>query len=161
MRAAVVTGVSSGIGLATAGLMAKHGIHVFGSVRHAADAAPAAALCGINFTPLVFDVTDEKAIEEAAADVRDHLRGERLFGLVNNAGIAVPGPTLHLSIGDFRHQIEVNLTGAFAVTKSFLPLLGTEHALTGRPGRIHQRQFRWRAPRPSIHGRIRCIKACP
>ena len=136
MRAAVVTGVSSGIGLATAGLLAKHGIHVFGSVRQAADAAPAAAFCGINFTPLVFDVTDEKAIEEAAADVRGHLRGERLFGLVNNAGIAVPGPTLHLSVADFRHQIEVNLTGAFAVTKSFLPLLGTEHALTGRPGRI-------------------------
>jgi NAD(P)-dependent dehydrogenase (short-subunit alcohol dehydrogenase family) len=126
MKAVVVTGVSSGIGLATAGILARHGIHVFGSVRRAADAANATAACEGHFTPLVFDITDEKLIEEAAREVRDRLGGERLFGLVNNAGIAVPGPALYLSVADFSRQIEVNLTGAFAVTKSFLPLLGTD-----------------------------------
>ncbi len=127
MKAAVVTGVSSGIGLATAATLARNGIHVFGSVRRASDAERAAASCAGNFTPLVFDVTDEKSIEEAAHEVRTRLGVERLFGLVNNAGIAVPGPTLHLSVADFRHQIEVNLTGAFAVTRSFIPLLGADH----------------------------------
>ncbi len=48
----------------------------------------------------------------------------------------MPGPTLHLSVADFRHQIDVNLTGAFAVTKSFLPLLGTDRSLKGPSGRI-------------------------
>jgi len=136
MKAVVVTGVSSGIGLATAATLARKGIHVFGSVRRASDAERAASVCAGNFTPLLFDVTDEKPIEEATRYVRARLGGERLFGLVNNAGIAVPGPALHLSIADFRHQIEVNLTGAFAVTKSFIPLLGADRTLTGRPGRI-------------------------
>ncbi len=136
MKAAVVTGVSSGIGLATAATLARNGIHVFGSVRRVADAERATAACEGNFTPLIFDVTDEKLIEEAAREVRGRLGGERLFGLVNNAGIAVPGPTLHLSVADFRRQIEINLTGAFAVTRSFIPLLGADHSLKGHPGRI-------------------------
>jgi NAD(P)-dependent dehydrogenase (short-subunit alcohol dehydrogenase family) len=133
MKAVVVTGVSSGIGLATAGLLARRGIHVFGSVRRASDADRAMAACEGHFTPLVFDLNDEKLIEEAAREVRVRLGAERLFGLVNNAGIAVPG---HLSVADFSRQIEVNLTGAFAVTKRFLPLLGTDRSLNGRPGRI-------------------------
>ena len=136
MNAVVVTGVSSGIGLATAKLLAQRGIHVFGSVRRKPDADRTAAACGGNFTPLLFDVTDEKLIGDAAVEVRERLGGERLLGLVNNAGIAVPGPTLHLSTADFRRQIEINLTGAFAVTKSFLPLLGTDRSLGGHPGRI-------------------------
>lgn len=136
MKAVVVTGVSSGIGLATAELLARRGIHVFGSVRRAADADRATAACEGHFTPLVFDINDERLVEEAANEVRAHLGGERLFGLINNAGIAIPGPTLELSVADFRHQIEVNLTGAFAVTKIFLPLLGTDRSLNGSPGRI-------------------------
>ena len=136
MRSVVVTGVSSGIGLATAVMLARRGIHVFGSVRRMPDAERAAAGCEGKFSPLVFDVTDEKSIEQAAHEVSVQLGGERLFGLVNNAGIAVPGPTLDLSVADFRHQIEVNLTGAFAVTKSFLPLLGTDRSLRSSPGRI-------------------------
>jgi NAD(P)-dependent dehydrogenase (short-subunit alcohol dehydrogenase family) len=91
MKAAVVTGVSTGIGLATGAMLAQRGVHVFGSVRRAADAEPAAAACDGNFTPLVFDVTDEQLIEEAGREVRARLDGERLFGLVNNAG-ASPCP---------------------------------------------------------------------
>jgi NAD(P)-dependent dehydrogenase (short-subunit alcohol dehydrogenase family) len=136
MKAVVVTGVSSGIGLATAAVLARRGVHVFGNVRREADAMRVGAECGDNFTPLVFDVTDENLIERAAHQVRDRLSGERLFGLVNNAGIAVPGPALHLSVSDFRHQLEVNLIGAFAVTKNFLPLLGADRSLTGPSGRI-------------------------
>jgi hypothetical protein len=136
MKAVVVTGVSSGIGLATAVLLAQCGIHVFGSVRRPSDAERASTACAGNFTPLVFDVTDENLVEQAAHDVCARLGGDRLFGLVNNAGIAVPGHALHLSVADFRHQLDINLTGAFAVTKSFLPLLGTDPSLDGRPGRI-------------------------
>jgi NAD(P)-dependent dehydrogenase (short-subunit alcohol dehydrogenase family) len=136
MKTVVVTGVSTGIGLATACLLAQRGMQVFGSVRRPGDAEPARAECGGNFTPLIFDITDPAAIAEAVREVRERLSGERLFGLVNNAGVAVPGPTLELSVTDFRHQVDVNLTGAFAVTKGFLPLLGTDHELIGRAGRI-------------------------
>ena len=49
--------------------------------------------------------------------------GGRIAGLVNNAGIAVPGPLEHLPMDEFRRQIEVNLTGQVAVTQAFLPML--------------------------------------
>ena len=47
----------------------------------------------------------------------------RIAGLVNNAGIAVPGPLEYLPMDEFRRQIEVNLTGQVAVTQAFLPML--------------------------------------
>jgi NAD(P)-dependent dehydrogenase (short-subunit alcohol dehydrogenase family) len=59
-----------------------------------------------------------------------------LFGLVNNAGMAVPGPLLHLKIADFERQLAVNLTGQLIVTQAFAPLLGADPARTGTPGRI-------------------------
>jgi NAD(P)-dependent dehydrogenase (short-subunit alcohol dehydrogenase family) len=85
---------------------------------------------------LTFDITDEKKVQFAAQLVRDQLQGETLFGLVNNAGIAVPGPLLHQPTQDFRHQLEVNLVGTLIVTKAFLPLLGSDRSLRGKPGRI-------------------------
>jgi NAD(P)-dependent dehydrogenase (short-subunit alcohol dehydrogenase family) len=68
--------------------------------------------------------------------VREQLNGDILFGLVNNAGIAVPGSLMHLPTDDFRHQLEVNLVGVLIVTKAFLPLLGADRSLHGDPGRI-------------------------
>ena len=136
MKSVVVTGVSSGIGRGTAKVLVKKGFHVFGSVRKAEDAKQLADELGNAFTPLIFDVTDERAVHEAAQQVRDSLHGETLFGLVNNAGIAVPGPLAHLSVDEYRHQLEVNLVGPFIVTQAFVPLLGADRSLKGNPGRI-------------------------
>jgi hypothetical protein len=135
-RSAVVTGVSSGIGLATARVLAARGFRVFGSVRKASDAAPLAAELGESFTPLVFDVTDAVAVAAAAEAVGRALGGDGLAGLVNNAGIAVPGPLELLPLEDFRRQLEVNLVGPLAVAKAFLPLLGADPRRAGPPGRI-------------------------
>ena len=101
-------------------------MHVFGSVRQAADAERLQRELGSRFTPLVFDVTDDAGVIQAARHVEAHLKGCALFGLVNNAGVAFPGPLLHLPIGDFRRQLEVNLTAQLFVTQTFLPLLGTD-----------------------------------
>jgi NAD(P)-dependent dehydrogenase (short-subunit alcohol dehydrogenase family) len=136
MRSVVVTGVSTGIGRATALLLARRGFHVFGSVRKPQDAASLQQTLGERFTPLVFDVTDEAAARAAAQTVRVALNGRRLAGLVNNAGIAVGGPLTDVPIAEFRKQLEVNVTGPMIVTQAFLPLLGTDKTLTGVPGRI-------------------------
>ncbi|BCW90245.1 hypothetical protein sos41_34130 [Alphaproteobacteria bacterium SO-S41] len=136
MRSVVVTGSSTGIGHAAAKELIARGFRVFGSVRKIADGTRLAAEFGANFVPLLFDVTDEAAIARAAADVRTALNGEILAGLVNNAGIAVAGPLLHLPIAEFRTQIEVNLTGQLAVTQAFASQLGADRALKGDPGRI-------------------------
>jgi NAD(P)-dependent dehydrogenase (short-subunit alcohol dehydrogenase family) len=92
MRSVVVTGASTGIGWATARLLLDKGFRVFGSVRKQADADRLKSEFGSNFTPLLFDVTDEAAVLAAAREVRAALSGETLAGLVNNAGIAVAGP---------------------------------------------------------------------
>ncbi|MCS3762976.1 NAD(P)-dependent dehydrogenase (short-subunit alcohol dehydrogenase family) [Bradyrhizobium centrosematis] len=100
MRSVVVTGASTGIGWATAQFLIGRGYRVFGSVRKQADADRLTAEFGTNFSPLLFDVTDEAAVLAAARTVREALGGETLAGLVNNAGVAVAGSalaSLHLS----------------------------------------------------------------
>lgn len=135
MKAVVVTGVSSGIGWGIAKVLTAKGLHVFGSVRNEADAARLSSTFK-NFSPLVFDVTDEAAVRAGAQTVRKALAGQKLMGLVNNADIAIPGPVLHQPLADYRKQIEVNLIGAFVVSQAFAPLLGADRALAGSAGRI-------------------------
>ncbi len=131
MKSYVVTGASTGIGLAAVKLLLEKGHRVYGSVRRAQD-----AFAHPNFRPLLFDVTNDDAIFAAAAEVRRELDGGTLAGLVNNAGIAVAGPVLHLSPAEFRKQFAINVTGAFVVSQAFLPLLGCDRTLKGAPGRI-------------------------
>ncbi len=136
MQSVVVTGVSTGIGWGITKVLIGHGFRVFGSVRKPQDAERLSKEFGGNFVPLLFDVTDETAVQAAAEQVRQQFNGETLLGLVNNAGIAVPGPLVLLAAEDFRHQLEVNLVSVLIVTKAFLPLLGSDRSLRGKPGRI-------------------------
>ncbi len=135
-RSVVITGTSTGIGWGAAKILLGRGFRVFGSLRKPADAQRLKAEFGDDFVPLLFDVTDEAAVYAAAAKVRAALAGETLAGLVNNAGVAVPGPLLEVPIEEFRRQFEVNLIGVVTVTQAFAPLLGTDAELHGKPGRI-------------------------
>ncbi len=67
---------------------------------------------------------------------QERLGGSTLRGLVNNAGISVVGPLQYLPVDEFRRQLEVSLVGPLIVTQAFLPMLGADHSLTGKPGRI-------------------------
>jgi len=136
MKSVVITGASTGIGFACSKLLLARGFRVFGSVRKPADAERLRSELGANFTPLLFDVTDEAAVKAAASEVRAALNGEALAGLVNNAGIAVAGPVTELPIEQFRHQMEVNVIGPVIATQAFAPLLGADPAMTGARGRI-------------------------
>jgi NAD(P)-dependent dehydrogenase (short-subunit alcohol dehydrogenase family) len=135
-RSVVVTGASTGIGAACVKVLVANGFHVFGSVRKQGDAERLSKEFGTSLTPLVFDVTDEAAVAAGAKKVEAALEGTTLYGLVNNAGIAVPGPLLYLKVEDFRHQLAVNLTGQLIVTQAFAPLLGADRERKGMPGRI-------------------------
>ena len=136
MPSIVITGASTGIGWATARLLLGRGFRVFGSVRKQTDADRLKSEFGANFTPLLFDVTDEAAVLAAAQQVRAALKGETLAGLVNNAGIAVAGPVLELSADEFRRQMDVNVIGPIIATQSFGPLLSSDPQLKGSRGRI-------------------------
>jgi NAD(P)-dependent dehydrogenase (short-subunit alcohol dehydrogenase family) len=136
MRSVVITGASTGIGWASARILLDRGFRVFGSVRKQADADRLRGEFGANFTPLLFDVTDEAAVLAAARQVREVLGGETLAGLVNNAGVAVAGPVLELSADDFRRQMDINVIGPVIATQAFGPLLGADPSLKGPKGRI-------------------------
>lgn len=123
MKPVLVTGVSSGIGLAIAASLTGAGIPVFGSVRRAADAAEFQAALGPTARAVMFDLRFARSIESAAGRLRA-LAPEGLAAIVNNAGVAVPGPLEHLDLADFREQLEINVTGALSVIQTFLPLLG-------------------------------------
>lgn len=135
-KSAVVTGVSSGIGRAIAEALMEAGWHVFGSVRSQKDATTVTEALGEGFTPLLFDVTDRSAIDQAAKTVKSALNGQKLAGLINNAGIAVAGPIAYLPEKDLQRQLNVNVFGPMRVTQAFLPLLGTDTSMTGESGRI-------------------------
>ena len=135
-RAVVITGASTGIGRAAVAKAVREGAHVFPSVRKQADAESLTAEFGEAVTPLIFDVADEAAVRAGATRVAAALGGRRLFGLVNNAGIAVPGPLLHLDTEELRRQFEINFFGVHNVTRAFADVLGVDKERTGAPGRI-------------------------
>jgi 3-dehydrosphinganine reductase len=127
-RVALVTGGSSGIGLATAKLLAANGAHVWLVARDrarlsdalsevkAAGNSPSQA-CGM----VSADVADPV---QAAAAVREVTMAAGAPGLlINSAGIVFPGYVEDLDPAAFRQQIEVNYLGAVYVTKAALPAM--------------------------------------
>lgn len=118
-QSVLVTGASTGIGRATAVLLAQKGFCVFAGVRKQSDGESLTAEAS-GIVPLILDVTNAEHIAAAAAVIGE--AGE-LHGLVNNAGIASAAPLEFVPIADLRYQLEVNVVGQVAVTQALLPLL--------------------------------------
>lgn len=133
MRSALVTGASTGIGRATAERLDRGGWRVFAGVRKQQDAEALVAAGSERLVPVILDVTEPEQIEVAVNRIAEEAGA--LHGLVNNAGIAVPGPLETLPIDDFRRQIEVNLTAQVAVTQAMLPLIRRAPAVPLSPHR--------------------------
>ena len=136
MKCILITGVSSGIGYATAQALVERGHHVFGSVRRQKDAERVQEELGENFTPLLFDVIDSEAISRAQEQVAEAVGEKGLYALINNAGIVIPGPLKYTPLEEFRAHFDVNLFGLLDVTQQFLPLLGAAEESPYPPGRI-------------------------
>jgi NAD(P)-dependent dehydrogenase (short-subunit alcohol dehydrogenase family) len=127
MPGILVTGASTGIGEACVLHLASLGHRVFAGVRKPADGERLRDEGGPSIVPVMLDVTDGAAIEEAVAFVERELGTVRLAGLVNNAGVARGGPLEFLPIDEWREQLEVNVVGQVAVTQAFMPLLRAGH----------------------------------
>lgn len=119
----VITGASRGIGEATARRLDQQGFRVYAGVRHLEDGDRLRRNASERLIPLQLDITDEEHIRRAVEVVAQASGAEGLAGLVNNAGISIPAPLEFIPLNDFRHQLEVNVTGQLAVTQAFLPLL--------------------------------------
>ncbi|MEM7407926.1 MAG: SDR family NAD(P)-dependent oxidoreductase [Pseudomonadota bacterium] len=112
---ALVTGAAQGIGLACAKALAADG-HKVMLADIQADAVKAAANeVGGGAVGHVCDMSDPDAIGQLFADIEAHHGPASV--LVNNAGMALPGDFLELSLDDFRAVIDLNLTGTFVATQ--------------------------------------------
>jgi NAD(P)-dependent dehydrogenase (short-subunit alcohol dehydrogenase family) len=132
-RFALVTGTSSGIGKATSLRLAAQGVNVFAGVRRSADGdALLAEVSRISegasskkgrVIPLILDVTSDASIQNAVERVKEETGTNGLWALVNNAGVAVPGPVEEVSSADWRRQFDTNFFGWIEVIRAALPLL--------------------------------------
>src|SRR6266568_5640021 len=109
----LVTGASSGIGRATARLLAERGFTVFGTARKPDDAAPQ------GFTMLALDVRSDESVRACVGQVM--AKAGRLDVLVNNAGYSVTGAAEETSVDEAKAQLETNFFGAVRMVNAVLP----------------------------------------
>jgi NADP-dependent 3-hydroxy acid dehydrogenase YdfG len=116
---AVVTGASSGIGAATAKLLAANGFHVIACARRM-DRLAELAKSDSNIEIFELDVTSQRSVETLATK----LVGKPISVLVNNAGGAFDAATIEDSDPEiWAKTYEVNVTGAVRMTKAMIPLM--------------------------------------
>ncbi len=127
MKYALVTGVSSGIGKATAKKFLEEGFYVFGSVRKPQDGEALQQEFADKFHLLVFDIADHPAVDKAFAEIEQVVGVQGLDVLVNNAGVAKYGPIQHVAIEELRQQFEINVFSNVYITQKALPLLGANY----------------------------------
>ena len=114
-KTAIVTGASSGIGLATAKALSAVGYRVFGTSRRAA------SLPGLPVTMLTCDLTDEASVADLVASVLDETG--RIDLLVNNAGFGISGGAEESSDAQAKALFDVNLFGAIRAIRAVLPAM--------------------------------------
>jgi NAD(P)-dependent dehydrogenase (short-subunit alcohol dehydrogenase family) len=139
-KAVLVTGASSGSGRVIAETLAARGYYVYAGARKQADLD---ALNKIeNIHAIRLDVTIQSDIDAAVEAVRN--KGKGLYGLVNNAGVAVLGPLVEIPESDVEFVFDVNVYGPYRVTKAFAPLIIESKGritTTGSISGILSRQF--------------------
>src|SRR4029450_7493812 len=113
-RVVLITGASSGIGRATAELIAARGYRVFGGVRAPATTRPGA---GVELMPL--DVRDEASAKACVDEVRS--RAGRIDVLINNAGVNLVGAVEETSISQAQALFDTNVIGVLRMIQAVLP----------------------------------------
>lgn len=123
-KVAVITGAGSGIGRALAVALGRHGARVAASDVKVDDVAQTAALVvatGAEVRHYVLDVTDAAAVQAHADQVVADFGHINL--LINNAGVAMIGDVLDMSLADIGWVMDIDYWGVVHGTKAFLPHL--------------------------------------
>jgi NAD(P)-dependent dehydrogenase (short-subunit alcohol dehydrogenase family) len=130
-RAALITGGSSGIGLAIARVLGQEGFGLTLSARRPEKLEAAAdelRADGLDVLAVPGNLTDEQAIKDAVAAHRE--RWSRLDVLINNAGLGIGGTVADTETKKLDLQLDVNLRAVYLVARESIPMLkeaGAEH----------------------------------
>jgi len=123
LKKALITGASTGIGLACAQYLAEREIFVFAGVRSDKDFERLSKLHK-NLKPIKIDISSEDSIQEALKIIKSEINLEDdEFTLFNNAGIVRAGPLEFVPIDELKLQLDVNVTDHVRVCQIFLPML--------------------------------------
>ena len=123
-KVVLVTGVSSGIGRATAVKFAEQGCRVFGTMRNTSKAQP---ITGVELVQM--DIRDEASVQHGIQEVIS--KANRIDVLVNSAGVTLLGSTEETSIAEAQSLFDINVLGILRTTQTVLP-----HMRKQRSGRI-------------------------
>ena len=118
-RAVLVTGASSGIGRKITERLSAKGLFVYAGARSQKDLDELNTIKNVHAVRL--DVTVPGDIAAAVETVKRG--GKGLYGVVNNAGIAVVAPLVEVDDKDMQSIVDVNLLGPYRITKAFAPML--------------------------------------
>ena len=129
-RSILITGCSSGIGLASAKVMKQRGWRVLATARTPDDLARLERDVGVEAIHL--ELADRASIK-ACAETALRLTDGRLYALFNNAAYGQPGAVEDLPTDALRHQLEVNVIGTHDLTRALIPAMRAQKA-----GRIVQ-----------------------
>jgi NAD(P)-dependent dehydrogenase (short-subunit alcohol dehydrogenase family) len=122
MAKVLITGTSSGIGLATALELGRAGHKVYATMRNPARApelGERASKEGLPISILTMDVDSDRSVEDCFAAI--HGQGEQIDVLVNNAGIERHGSVEELPMEEFRATMETNYFGALRCIRQVVP----------------------------------------
>ncbi|MFK7940054.1 MAG: SDR family NAD(P)-dependent oxidoreductase [Roseovarius sp.] len=148
-KTALVTGASSGMGQATAALLAKGGARVFTAQRGASE-----------HEAIVADFADPTAPEQVISDITK--RAGTLDILINNAGVMREGTVEQSTLDDWHLQLQVNLTAPFLLTRYAMPLLRQKGGAVVNVGSIeglgsNPRHPAYCASKAGLHGLTRAV----
>ncbi len=131
-KAVLVTGASTGIGRKITEVLAENGYFVYAGARKDQDLAELNEIDNVEAVRL--DVTRQQDIDAAVARITDAGRG--LYGIVNNAGVAVFSPMNETPEEDIDFVFDVNIYGPYRINKAFAPLLIASQGRTTTIGSI-------------------------
>ncbi len=118
-KAVLVTGASSGLGAKMTEVLSSNGFFVYATARKEEDLKRLNAMKNVEAVKL--DVLDQNQIDDAVTQVSKGGRG--LYGLINNAGVAVFGPMLETPVAQLEYQLNVNVLGPYRVFQAFAPMI--------------------------------------
>jgi NAD(P)-dependent dehydrogenase (short-subunit alcohol dehydrogenase family) len=133
-KSILITGASSGMGLADTILFAQNGYQVFATYRNDKDKASLSELK--NVYPVKMDVTNANDVQQAFQQISKIVGENGLYAIVNNAGIMYTAPFEYADEQRARQMIEVNLIAPYKITQTFIPLLKKHNAGNATKARV-------------------------
>lgn len=148
-KVALVTGASSGMGAATARVLADRGARVFAAQRGAS-----------GYEDIAADFADPGAPERVIAQIVE--KAGRLDILINNAGLMREGTVEESSVEDWHLQMQVNLTAPFLLIRHAMPMLRVDGGAIVNVGSIeglgsNPRHPAYGASKAGLHGLTRAV----